>query len=56
MKDEVIRPIQDIFRSGGFVHPIPQEVDTIDGKNIEDDSSDPEKEWKSYLNDSRYIS
>lgn len=33
-KDAVIRPIQEVFHNGGFIHPTPPEVNDI----IEDDS------------------
>ena len=48
--------LQNTFHSGGFLHPIPQEVDVINRTNNQEDSSDPEEEWKSYLNDTGYAS
>ena len=39
-KDNDIRPIQDFFRSRGFLHPISQEVHTVEENDS--DSSDEE--------------
>ena len=55
-KDKGSCSLQSTFHSGGFLHPIPQEVDVIDGTNNQGDLSDPEEEWKSYLNDTGYAS
>ena len=55
-KGKGVCSLQNTFHSGGFLHPIPQEVDVIDGTNSQGDLSDPEEEWKSYLNDIGYAS
>src|SRR4051812_32372227 len=55
-KDETLRPIKETFISGGFLNPIPQEVNVLIEECIEEDLPDPEEEWKCYLNDSGYIS
>ncbi|XP_058740943.1 uncharacterized protein LOC131613274, partial [Vicia villosa] len=55
-KDETLRPIKETFHSGGFLNPIPQEVNVLIEECIEEGLPDPEEEWKCYLNDSGYIS
>ena len=55
-KDETFRPIKEVFHNGGFLNPVPQEVNVLSEENTEESLSDSEEEWKSYLNDSGYIS
>ena len=50
-KDKGSCSLQNTFHSGGFLHPIPQEIDAIDGINDQESSPNREDEWKSYLND-----
>ena len=41
VKQEVVtRPIQEVFRSAGFIHPTPPEVDAIIGDDFEEDLPD----------------
>lgn len=39
-KDMFIRPIQEVFRSWGLIHPTPSEVNVIIEYNLEKDSPD----------------
>src|ERR1051325_6797007 len=54
-KDETLRPIKEVFSSGGFLNPIPQEVNVV---TIEEDENDPSEseEWSTYLNSPEYVS
>ena len=41
VKQEIVtRPIQEVFRSAGFIHPTPPEVDAIIGDDSEEDLPD----------------
>ena len=55
-KDKGSCSLQSTFHSGGFLHPIPQEVGVIDQVNNQEGLPDPNDEWKSYFNDTGYIS
>ena len=55
-KDETLHPIKEVFHNGGFLNPVPQEVNVLSEENTEESLSDSEEEWKSYLKDSGYIS
>ena len=51
-KDKSIRLIHDFFHSGGFLHPISQEVHTIE----ESDSDSFDEEWETYYSNEGYMS
>ena len=55
-KDETLRTLKEVFHNGGFLNPVLQEVNVLIEENTEGELSDSEEEWKSYLNDSGYIS
>jgi hypothetical protein len=55
-KDETLRTLKEVFHNGGFLNPVLQEVNVLSKENTEEELSDSEEEWKSYLNDSGYIS
>src|ERR1051325_3844820 len=54
-RDETLRPIKKVFHNGGFLNPIPQEVNVLVDEGNEDNLSGSE-EWKTYLNNSKYVS
>ena len=54
-RDETLRPIKEVFHSGGFLNPIPQEVNVLVDEGNEENLSGSE-EWKTYLNNSGYMS
>src|ERR1051325_11080730 len=53
--DETLRPIRELFHSGGFLNPILQEVNVLTDDGDEDDLSRYE-EWSTYLNSPEYVS
>src|ERR1051325_9423380 len=54
-KDEAFPPIKEVFHSGGFLNPVPQEVNVVTIKEDEDDFPESE-EWSTYLNSPEYVS
>src|ERR1044072_5677673 len=54
-RDEALRPIKEVFHSGGFLNPVLQEVNILTIEGDEDNLSGSE-EWSSYLNSPEYVS
>ena len=54
-KDEALRPIKEVFSSGGFLNPVLQEVNVVTIEDDEDDLSGSE-ERSTYLNSPEYVS
>src|ERR1051325_1807266 len=54
-KDETLRPIKEVFHSGGFLNPVLLEVNVLTNEGDEDDLSGYE-EWSTYLTSSEYVS
>src|ERR1051325_3796098 len=54
-RDEALRPIKEVFHSGGFLNPVLQEVNVITIEGDKDNLSGSE-EWSTYLNSPEYVS
>src|ERR1044072_5947051 len=54
-RDEALRPIREVFHSGGLLNPVLQEVKVLTIEGDEDNLSKYE-EWSTYLNSPEYVS